>query len=259
MVFFIFKKSRIWSWIIVPVLFYSNAFHADQLLKRPDPFGGPTLNNPFLYNKYGDKIRAATLFDRTASFNLNQTAYDIQSPLYITTFFAVNYGQSFMTITAAIIHVLIWYGPKIWKQFKSALKQKDDEPDIHNQLMKAYPDIPEWMYLSFLILMIVVQILVSLFTPFKMPVWSVFLCLFLVLMFLLPIGVISAVTGVTLGLNVLTEFVIGLMIPGETVAVMAFKSLGTNAIIQAIYLIADLKLGHYMKINPVHMVTAQVL
>lgn len=90
-----------------------------------------------------------------------------------------------------------------------------------------------------------------------MPIWAVFLCVGISIACVLPIGIIVAVTGQQLYLNVLTEFVIGLMIPGKTIAVMAFKSLGTNCIIQAINLISDLKLGHYMKINPIHMTAAQ--
>ena len=91
-----------------------------------------------------------------------------------------------------------------------------------------------------------------------MPLWAVFLCVGMSLLSILPIGIITAVSGSSLGLNVLTEFVIGLLIPGKTIAVMTFKSLGTNSVIQALDLLNDLKLGHYMKINPTHMVYAQV-
>lgn len=170
----------------------------------------------------------------------------------------VQYGTNFMAIAAAISHVALWYGKSIRKQFKDAFSQKDTEDDIHNRLMRAYPEVPEWCYVVFLAAMVLVQVAVSVWTPFTMPIWSVFLCLAIALFFLLPIGIITAVTGMQLGLNVLTEFVIGLMIPGQTIAVMAFKSLGTNTIIQAMGLIGDLKLGHYMKINPIHMVFAQV-
>ena len=163
-----------------------------------------------------------------------------------------------MAITAAISHVFLWYGRSIWKQFRAAIAQRNEETDIHNRLMEAYPDVPDWVFAAFLLLMIVVQVIVSVSTPFTMPVWAVFLCIGITMLFLLPIGVIQAITGLQLGLNVLTEFVIGLLIPGQTVAVMAFKSLGTNTIIQALSLLGDLKLGHYMKINPVHMIVAQL-
>jgi OPT family oligopeptide transporter len=170
----------------------------------------------------------------------------------------VQYGLSFLSITAAVSHVILWYGKTVLKQFREALQQKDGENDIHNRLMKAYPDVPDWAFVAFLAIMTGVHICVSIWTPFTMPIWSVFLCIGLTIFFLLPIGIILAVTGLPLGLNVLCQFVIGLMIPGQTIDVMAFKSLGTNTIIQAMGLIADLKLGHYMKINPVHMILAQV-
>lgn len=57
---------------------------------------------------------------------------------------------------------------------------------------------------------------VATFTAFTMPVWSVLLAIGIAGVMLLPICVIAAVTGSVLYLNVLTEFVIGLMIPGQT-------------------------------------------
>jgi hypothetical protein len=64
--------------------------------------------------------------------------------------------------------------------------------------------------------------------------------------FTVPIGLVQAISGWQVGLNVLTEFVIGLLIPGQTLAVIGFKSLGYNIVIQALNLVSDLKLGHYM-------------
>ena len=121
-----------------------------------------------------------------------------------------------MSIAAAVSHVILWYGKSIWKQLKAAMKQKNEESDIHNRLMKSYPDVPDWAFAVFLAIMICVQVAVSLWTPFTMPVWSVFLCIGITFFFLLPIGVITAITGLQLGLNVLSEFVIGLLIPGQT-------------------------------------------
>jgi OPT oligopeptide transporter protein len=39
---------------------------------------------------------------------------------------------------------------------------------------------------------------------------------------------------------------------------MAFKALGTNAVDQAVSLLGDLKLGHYLKISPLDMMIAQI-
>jgi hypothetical protein len=73
---------RLWGWIVVPILFFSNKFGQDQQL------GGEwTLNNPFLYNRDGDRIRPVDLMDKT-TYDINQTAYAENGPIYITTFFA---------------------------------------------------------------------------------------------------------------------------------------------------------------------------
>ena len=241
-----------WSWIIIPILYMNNSFGKDQSL------GGGVINVPYLFNSTGHKIKAVDLMDKT-TFDIDLESYNRQQPIYITTMFAVVYGQDFLSLSAAVVHVILWYGSTIVKQLKAALRQEEnDDTDIHNRLMRAYPDVPEWMFLAFLGVMIFVQIAVSLWTPFAMPVWSVFLCIGMVLFFLLPIGIIYAVTGIALGINVMSEFLIGLLIPGQTVAVMAFKSLGFNSLYQAITLLSDLKIGHYLKINPVYMVIAQV-
>ena len=215
-------SNVIWLWIVVPSLYYSNFFGGDLKIGH--------LNSNKLYNHKGLTISPIDLMDSN-TYNLNETAYNFNQPIYITTFFAVKYGQEFMTITAALMHVFIFYGKSLTKQFKAAMKQSNNEEmDIHNHLMEAYPDVSEWTYLAFFIFMIFVQCCVSQFSSFSMPIWSVFLCISLCVLFLLPIGIIAAVTGIQIGLNVLSEFVIGLMIPGETIAIMAFKSLGTNSI-----------------------------
>jgi hypothetical protein len=47
-----------------------------------------------------------------------------------------------MSITAAVVHVFLWYGTSITKQFKAAMRQTGEEgEDIHNRLMRAYPDV----------------------------------------------------------------------------------------------------------------------
>ena len=60
-------------------------------------------------------------------------------------------------------------------------------------------------------------------------------------------------------MNVLAHMVIGLLIPGKTISVMAFQSLVTNNVIQDLTLIQDLKLAYYMKIPPIAMVSCQLL
>ena len=67
--------------------------------------------------------------------------------------------------------------------------------------------------------------------------------------FLLPTGIVQAVTNQSIGLNVITEFVEGVAIPGDPLANVTFKTYGYITQYQALLLISDLKLGHYMKVR----------
>ncbi|KAG0098273.1 hypothetical protein BGZ93_000581, partial [Podila epicladia] len=61
------------------------------------------------------------------------------------------------------------------------------------------------------------------------------------------------------GLNIITEYVIGYMLPGRAIANVTFKTLGYISMAQALTFTSDLKLGHYMKIPPRAMFWAQLL
>ncbi|KAJ2998788.1 hypothetical protein HDV02_004028 [Globomyces sp. JEL0801] len=256
-------SNYFWAWFLTPLAFMTNLFGADQTLslhKYPDGTPVHVLNSAALFNSTGHRISAVSLY-QPVTFDLNEQEYQKQAPIYITPFFALVYGASFLSIVSAFSHVFLWHGKDIKRRFFAALNQLDDASesrDIHNICMKRYPDVSEFSFIVFLFGLFLLQILISSVTPFEMPIWAVTLCMMMSMLSILPIGIITAISGQRLGVNVLTEFAIGLLLPGKTVIVMAFKSLGTNSVKQAITLLADLKLGHYMKINPQHMIFAQL-
>lgn len=61
------------------------------------------------------------------------------------------------------------------------------------------------------------------------------------------------------GLNVITELIVGYALPGRPIAMMMFKTWGYIAMTQGLNLTGDFKLGHYMKIPPRPMFWAQVV
>ena len=70
---------------------------------------------------------------------------------------------------------------------------------------------------------------------------------------------IQAITNQQVGLNVITELIIGYALPGRPIAMMLFKTWGYVAMAQALQFSSDFKLGHYMKIPPRAMFTSQVV
>jgi hypothetical protein len=76
---------------------------------------------------------------------------------------------------------------------------------------------------------------------------------------LIPFGVVYAVSGVDVTLNVISELVGGFVVPGKAIAMNMFKSYGCMVLLSAIVFSSDLKLGHYAKIPPRSMFRAQLV
>ena len=95
--------------------------------------------------------------------------------------------------------------------------------------------------------------------PTGFPAWAYVVCILLPVIWIIPIGIIQGITNIQLGLNVLTEFIIGYMAPGRPLAMMMFKNYGYITMSQALYFAQDLKLGHYMKVPPRVMFASQLV
>jgi len=62
----------------------------------------------------------------------------------------------------------------------------------------------------------------------------------------------------TPGLNVITEYCMGLIMPGRPIANVCFKVYGYMSMNQSVSFLNDFKLGHYMKVPPRSMFLVQV-
>lgn len=96
---------------------------------------------------------------------LNVQAFTDYSPLYLPGGYAVTYLIAFILSSCVIVHTILYYGHTLVNGFKRIKVEKDD---IHAKLMRSYPEVPDWWYLTvfavFLALMIVAQeVRVSLF------------------------------------------------------------------------------------------------
>lgn len=188
--------------------------------------------------------------------HLNETAYKEYSPLFLSTQFALSYGVAFAAVSAVLVHVILYHGSEIWTQFKLARNQEDD---VHMRLMKKYRDAEDWWYAALLVIMVAISFGVICGWDTGFPPWALILCLILPIIWIIPIGLVQAITNIQLGLNVLTEFIIGYMVPGRPLAMMLFKNYGYISMSQALYFAQDLKLGHYMKVPPRVMFASQLI
>jgi hypothetical protein len=95
--------------------------------------------------------------------------------------------------------------------------------------------------------------------PTKFPVPWFILALVIAFLYVIPVGMIEAITNQQVGLNVITELIIGYGLPGRPIAMMMFKTWGYITMAQALTFVSDFKLGHYMKIPPRPMFWSQVV
>ncbi|KAJ7511034.1 OPT oligopeptide transporter [Mycena galericulata] len=230
-------------WILTPALYFTNTFYAKYM---PISSGGSFDNTGASYNV--SMILTNDEFD--------QAKYEAYSPIFLSTTFSISYGLSFASITATITHAFLFFRKQIWTQSRRAMHE---QPDIHARLMAVYPQVPEWWYAIIFVAMFVFGVVSIEVWDTKFPVQYFILALVISFVYVIPIGMIQAITNQQVGLNVITELIIGYALPGRPIAMMMFKTWGYITMAQALQFTSDFKLGHYMKIPPRVMFTSQVI
>jgi OPT family small oligopeptide transporter len=212
-------------------------------------------------------VQSSRAFDNTGSLynvslilnednTFNEEAYHAYSPLYLSSQFTICYGVAFASVAAVIVHVALYHGREIVNQFKMARHQEDD---VHMRMIKKYREAPDWWYVVLFVIMVGISFGVVCGWDTGFPAWGYVVCMLIPLFWTIPIGIVQAITNIQLGLNVITEFIVGYMIPGHPLAMMMFKNYGYLAMSQGLYFIQDLKLGHYMKVPPRVMFWSQLV
>ncbi|KAG0267865.1 hypothetical protein DFQ27_008045 [Actinomortierella ambigua] len=231
------------AWVMTPIAYYTNLWDAQRF---------PMVTSK-LYRVDGS--RYSTLAVMTDGI-YDPKKGEVYGPLRISTFFALTYGVGFAALASLITHTILYHRHKIAAQWRAS---RSESEDIHHKLMQAYPEVPDWWYGIIFVVMTVVSIITCEVWDYKLPWWGCLLAVAMSVIFALPVGLVQAVTNQQPGLNIITEYVIGYILPGKPIAVMTFKTLGYISMAQGLLFVGDLKLGHYMKVPPRNMFWAQIL
>ena len=116
------------------------------------------------------------------------------------------------------MHTFLYFRKTIWTQARRSIHE---QPDIHARLMSKYPQVPDWWYGCIFITMFAAGIVAIEVWPTQMPVWAFVLAMLIALVYVVPIGMIQAITNQQVGLNVITELIIGYALPGRFVSFSA--------------------------------------
>ncbi|KAG9250828.1 OPT oligopeptide transporter protein-domain-containing protein [Emericellopsis atlantica] len=187
-------------------------------------------------------------------YTMNVTAYKEYSPILLGPAFSLSYGMGFAALTATLTHVAVFYGPDIWRRARNV---RYEEADIHLKLMRKYKEAPEWWYLVVFAISFGAGMAASIAWSTHLTWYMYILAIAIPAFFMIPIGIIQAITNQQTGLNIVAEMIFGYIFPGRPVAMMLFKSYAYMSTYNGLQYISDMKVGHYMKIPPRSMFAAQ--
>jgi OPT family small oligopeptide transporter len=191
----------------------------------------------------------------TPEFTLDQQAYEDYSPLMLGPAFSLSYGMGFACLMSTIVHVALFYGKDIVSRARNA---RFEEADVHLKLMRKYREAPEWWFFTVFVITFAFGMIASQVYPTHLTWWAYIVCIIIGAVLILPVGIIQAITNQQTGLNVITEMIIGYMSPGKPIAMMLFKNWGYMLAYNGLNYVSDMKIGHYMKIPPRTMFSAQL-
>ncbi|OBZ80073.1 Glutathione transporter 1 [Grifola frondosa] len=239
----IFAGFVIIYWFVAPIMYFKNTFFSKFM---PVSSAGAYDNTQLSYNI------SAVITDGV----FDDEKYKAYSPIYLSTTFLLAYGTQFAALTAVVVHTFLWYRHDIMRQLRRTLK---DERDVHARLMLSYPEVPHWWYAMVGIVAFVLGVVAVEIYPTQFPIWALVLSIVLAFFFMIPVGMLRAITNQILALNIFSEIIAGYVLPGRPIANMVFKTYGYVTMYQGLFFLNDLKVGHYMKIPPRIIFAARII
>ncbi|GLA62264.1 hypothetical protein AtubIFM55763_003577 [Aspergillus tubingensis] len=219
----------------------------------------PIISND-VFDDTGNTYNVTRVLNSKGEFDLE--GYEGYSQPYLTAGYSVMFFFFFAMYLATIVHVALYNRREIMKGFRTIWKwgsAREEHEDVHNRLMKQYKEVPEWWYLVVLAVSFVFGCIGVAKYDTGMPIWGIVFAIILCLVLQIPYGMVYAITNSEVTNNVIAEFIGGYAITGKPVANLLFKAFGYIACAQSVQFVADLKLGHYMKIAPRVMFAAQLV
>ncbi|WRT64852.1 OPT family small oligopeptide transporter [Kwoniella shivajii] len=248
------------GYIIIAGVYFSNTWYSAYLV--------PNSNQAF--DRFGAYYNVTKVL--SADRTLDVEAYRAYSPLYFGAGYNIVITAYFASYSAILAYALLEHWNPLKKgfatgvkRFKSLIKRTPHEDnlnqpdyDIHYALMTKYKEVPQWWFLIILVISLVMGIIMCQVYDTTMPVWGIFCCLALCLVFVVPTGILQAISNMQMSLVILAEIIPGVAIPGRPYANMIFKLYGWVSLSMALLYILDQKLAHYMHIPPRATFRAQI-
>ncbi|PWN91992.1 OPT superfamily oligopeptide transporter [Acaromyces ingoldii] len=229
------------GFIVTLLLCLTNTWYSAHLL--------PTSSTT--YDRFAEPYKATSVLDVHRA--LDMAHFESYSPLYLSAGYCVVFGASFASYTSILVHAALEHRADILKgiqSFKTSSTRRTPTDD---------EEVPySWFGSVTLVSLLMGIVLCTLFES-TMPIWALFLSVGLVCLFLIPAGLVMAVSNVSIKLNVLAELIPGFLISERPYANMIFKVYAWTSLSQALHYSQDQKLGLCLGLPPRAVFRAQVL
>jgi hypothetical protein len=200
-------------------VYYSNAWNTGYL----------PINGNSAYDNTGNPYNVSAILDSDNQFQ--DSLYQQYSQAWLSAGYIMSYIWYFALYSATFTFVIIFQGRNLVVGARSMIRAAKkrlgrtvadegdvDElsEDIHYRLMKQnYKEVPEWQYLIVLLISMVIGMVgVGIYPTNTSPVVLIF-GIIMPLIVIIPCGLIQAITGMPVPLNVLAEFIGGALVQGN--------------------------------------------
>ncbi|KAI8834203.1 OPT oligopeptide transporter protein-domain-containing protein [Chytriomyces cf. hyalinus JEL632] len=242
--------------IIIPLLYDNNVWNAKSF-----PFMAQGL-----YLATGKKYNQSKILTNNA---LDEDKYAAYGQPYYASSWAFNTMMQNMSVTAGIVHVILWHGSDIMAGARSVINKKKNaegapvgsteltDVDETYLLTSVHPEVPHWWYG----LLMVISLALGFYSCLRddsLPWWAFILTIVMAFFFIIVSGLLAAFTGFSPPFKTFIQLIGGFILPGKPIANMYFTTFGANTITEAVAMCTDLKVGQYMKIAPRAVFWAQM-
>jgi OPT family oligopeptide transporter len=248
------------AFFMIVGIYWTNAWNTSYL----------PINNNHLFANDGGRYKVLKILNEDGEFDNDK--YQVYSEPWMCAGNLVIYFWFFAIYTATLSYAYLnhrhdislgfrqlWRSIRKKKNVEVESEEDDLSKDIHNRLMSVYPEVPEWWFLAVLGIAAACGMAgVGAYPTHSTPA-TVIYGIVMALIAIIPVGMITAVTGIQVTMNVLAEFIGGSLSQGNATQMNFFKMYGYITTAQAVYFCNDLKLAHYVKIPPRHTFTAQMV
>ncbi|KAL7932662.1 OPT oligopeptide transporter domain-containing protein [Trichoderma chlorosporum] len=245
------------SMFVIIAMYYTNTYNTAYL----------PINSNQPYDHYGERYNVTAILDHRGI--MDNEKYQAYSPPYLSSGLLTGYTFFFSTYSAALVYGFLYHRLEIMMGFrdlvnsfrpsKKAEIEKTQVLDVHNRLMRKYKEVPEWWYMIVLVMSVALGCAAIAHWPTYTSPGVVFYGIALCLVFMVPTGIIYAMTGIETTLNILAELIGGSFVQGNALAMCFFKTYGYVTCSQALAFCNDLKIAHYVKIPPRFTFFAQMV